>query len=73
MHFRPLGPRQVIAAWREAMQRVGLVLTTGHGIPDATFDALHASARQFFALGPQVRSNLADWHQCRERRRVSDE
>ena len=40
----------VVESWGSAMRDVGLVVVTGHGIADSTFEALHRVSGEFFDM-----------------------
>jgi isopenicillin N synthase-like dioxygenase len=55
----PHARAQVAAAVDAALQDVGFLLVTGHGVPRAARDAVRATARRFFALPTEVKQRYA--------------
>lgn len=46
----------VVERWGAAMRDTGLVVITGHGIEDRTFEALHSTAGQFFDMSNEEKT-----------------
>jgi isopenicillin N synthase-like dioxygenase len=55
----PGGRAQVAAAVDAALQDVGFLLVTGHGVPRPSGDDVRAAARRFFALPAEVKQPYA--------------
>ncbi|WP_434425219.1 isopenicillin N synthase family dioxygenase [Nannocystis pusilla] len=53
------GAAEVAAAFDRACRDLGFVVVVGHGVPRATIDAAHRSARAFFDLDLAVRDRYA--------------
>ena len=53
------GAEAVCAAVDESLQKAGFLLVTGHGIDPALPAALRATAREFFAMSPEVKGQYA--------------
>jgi isopenicillin N synthase-like dioxygenase len=53
------GRSEVAAAVDAALQDVGFLLVTGHGVPRELRDEVRAAARRFFALPPAVKQRYA--------------
>jgi isopenicillin N synthase-like dioxygenase len=53
------GRARVAAAVDSALQDVGFLLVTGHGVPRSTCEAVRAAARRFFALPTDVKQPYA--------------
>ena len=53
------GADAVCAAVDESLQKAGFLLVTGHGIDPALPAALRATAREFFAMSPEVKGQYA--------------
>eukprot|EP01043_Picozoa_sp_COSAG02_P069490 COSAG02_NODE_11929_length_1629_cov_1.791503_1_plen_497_part_10 len=48
--------KAVVHRWGAAMRDTGLVVITGHGIEDRTFEALHSTAGQFFDMSNEEKN-----------------
>ncbi len=46
----------VVERWGAAMRETGLVVITGHGIEERTFEALHSTAGQFFDMSNEEKN-----------------
>jgi isopenicillin N synthase-like dioxygenase len=55
----PEGRADVAAAVDAALQSVGFLLVTGHGVPRSARDSVRAVTRRFFALPPEVKQRYA--------------
>ena len=53
------GADAVCAAVDESLQKAGFLLVTGHGIDPELPAALRATAREFFAMSPEVKGQYA--------------
>ena len=53
------GRGQVVDQLARAAEQIGFFAITGHGVPNATMDALYAHAHEFFALPLQEKQRVA--------------